>query len=499
MVERQPWLTAATPVYVALAAAAVSGKNTFAVTLVITYGAVLAGLALRLRFGRRWAIAYYVSAVVPSLFALLRATPPHAGVVEALLLIFAVTAYGIALVERSPLAGLAAATYAGLATSVQLDAHALLPLALALAAIGIAIGRLGGWRWSWPAYTTALIAALGTAFFGHGSPGFEGWALLALAVVAYLIAVIESQAEILALALFLGVVALVAGVTALGWVDWQVALAFITLSWLYTAGQWLWGALPWLRARPGIVQWSDPETPLGDHSRWQDMRRLGRMMHHGAGLLVGGGVVLTVMLVTDTFTPQTTMAQIEAVALLSLAAMVALSARTIPLHLLWYVAGGLLALGISWEVRWLGADNIQAFVLAPASYLLVIGALLPSDHRLRDAARAGQIASLLGALLLLLPTLTQSFTTALSENWIYASILAVEALIIAAIGVGTHTRALILLGTGFFGLAAIRGALLAFSSGVPVALIIAALAVLLMGSATWLSLRVRREPDAPQF
>jgi hypothetical protein len=108
------------------------------------------------------------------------------------------------------------------------------------------------------------------------------------------------------------------------------------------------------------------------------------------------------------------------------------------------------------------------------------------------------MASLLGALLLMLPTLAQSFTTAQSENWIYASALALEALAIAAVGVGTHTRALILLGTGFFGLAAIRGALLAFSSGVPVALIIAALALLLMGGATWLSLRVRREAGAAQ-
>ena len=83
------------------------------------------------------------------------------------------------------------------------------------------------------------------------------------------------------------------------------------------------------------------------------------------------------------------------------------------------------------------------------------------------------------------------------QNWIYASVLALEALAIAAVGVGTHTRALILLGTGFFGLAAIRGALLAFSSGVPVALIIAALALVLMGSATWLSLRVRQDASVP--
>jgi hypothetical protein len=288
--------------------------------------------------------------------------------------------------------------------------------------------------------------------------------------------------------------ALAAGVSALGWLPWQAALAFVALSWLYAAGQWLWGALPWLRNRPGQLWWLDPNATVAP--RWRDTRFLGEIIHRGAGLLVGSGVVVAAALAPETLTPYTGLAQIEVVALLSLAALVALHARVIPFHALWYGAGGLAALAVSWQARWFGADNIQAFVLAPGSYLLIIGALLPADRRLRNPARAGQIASLLGALLLLLPTLTQSFTTQPSENWIYASALALEALVIAAIGVGAHARALLLLGTGFFGLAAIRGAMLAFTSGVPVALIIAALALLLMGGATWLSLRVRREASA---
>jgi hypothetical protein len=414
-----------------------------------------------------------------------------------------VTAYGIALIERAPLAGLVAAAYAGLAAIVQSDAHALLPLALALAAVGIAVGRAAGWRWAWPAYAASLVAAMMTALLGLHAPEFEGWALLALALVAYLVALIEAQVEVLALALFIGVLALAAGASALGWTPWQALLAFVALSWLYTGGQWFWGALPWLRQRRALPWWTDPRwtnpEALPDNAANRlSVQRVGGIVHHIAGLLVGSGVVVAALLAADTYSPHTALAQVEAVALVSLAIMVALSARTIPLHALWYVAGGLLAVAVSWEVCWIGADNIQAFVLAPASYLLIIGVLLPADHRLRSPVRAGQLATLLGALLLLLPTLTQSFTTALSENWIYASVLAVEALVIAAIGVGAHARALILLGTGFFGLAAIRGALLAFSSGVPVALIIAALALLLMGGATWLSLRVRHETGVPQ-
>ena len=83
-----------------------------------------------------------------------------------------------------------------------------------------------------------------TALLGLHAPGFEGWALLALALVAYLVALIEAQVEVLALALFIGVLALAAGASALGWTPWQALLAFVALSWLYTGGQWFWGACP---------------------------------------------------------------------------------------------------------------------------------------------------------------------------------------------------------------------------------------------------------------
>jgi hypothetical protein len=497
VVERQPWVASAVPFYVFLAAVAARDPHGFVKILAITYGVVIIGLALRLSVGRRWALVAYLSAILPSLLAISRVTPNTPGVAEALLLIFAVTTYGIALVEHVPNVGIIAVAYAGLAAIVQPGAHVLLPLALALAAVGIAIGRVGGWRWAWPAYASSLLVALVTALLGVRLHGFEGWALLAFALTAYVVAMVESQAEALVLALAIGVLALAAGARALDWPLWQAALAFVGLSWLYVAGQWLWGALPWLRNRPGRPWWMDDEMSA-KHASWQDVRFVGRIIHHFAGLLVGSGVALAALLIVQTYLPGEPLAEVEVVALASLAVMVALSARVIPLHALWYVSGGLLAVAVSWQVRWLGADNIQAFVLAPGSYLLIIGALLPADHRLRNPVRLGQMASLFGALLLLLPTLTQSFTTPQSENWVYAAVLALEALAIAAIGVGTHSRVLLLLGTGFFGLAAIRGALLAFSSGVPVALIIAALALLLMGGATWLSLRVRREASTAQ-
>lgn len=133
---------------------------------------------------------------------------------------------------------------------------------------------------------------------------------------------------------------------------------------------------------------------------------------------------------------------------------------------------------------------MQALVLAPGTYQLVIGALLPADKRLNSPERLSQGASLVGALLVLVPTLLQSFQTGPDRP--YALVLALEALLIAGAGVGTHSRSLVLVGSAFVGLAALRGAILAVQSELPVPVVIALLAILLMGAATWLSLRSRR-------
>jgi hypothetical protein len=165
-----------------------------------------------------------------------------------------------------------------------------------------------------------------------------------------------------------------------------------------------------------------------------------------------------------------------------------------PPHALWYLAGESAAVAMTFGARWLGADNIQALVIAPGSYQLLVGALLPVDKRLNRPLGLGRAASTAGSLLLLLPTLAQSFTAA--DGWIYALLLATEALIIVGVGLGTRARVLILTGSAFVVLAAIRGAVVAYQNGVPAALVIAALAVLLMGGATWLSLRARGAENA---
>lgn len=495
MWERQPALTILTVLYALVAVERIPGPENLPPTLVMFFAVAAASYFAERRLGWRWALSLYAIEAGTSLFAVGRVQPYDAGTVEALVLLFAATVYAQSVLGRQPWLLFGTVLYAASAAVVQPDAHGLLPLALALAALGLLAGRVGGWRWSWPLYGAALVAAAATALQARPSPGFEALALLALALFAYVVAAVESRPDALPLVLLFGALALAAG---LRWGEapaWAGILCFAALSWLYTLGAWLWGAIPWLRATPHGDWWIAGHPDPTVRARVGDPRIAGRWVHRIAGLLVASATVLVAPVATDAFAARGPATQAEALAMLSLAGLLAYLSRADRLYALRYLAGGLVTLAVTWELRWLGASNPQALVVAPGSYLMLIGALLPADARLRHPARLGQVASLAGALVLLVPTVAQSFTE--EQEWIYALVLAVEALVITAVGVGTHARLLVLVGTGFVGLAALRGVVLAFDSGVPVALIIAAIAALLLGGATWLSLRGRRDTDIP--
>ncbi|HEX6797871.1 MAG TPA: zinc ribbon domain-containing protein [Ktedonobacterales bacterium] len=493
--DRFPYATPAAFLYALAATRLLPGPENLVPTLAITFGCVALGIAARLRFGRAWALAFYAVAAQASLFAVARVPHANPGATEALLLIFAAAAYAVAVVEAAPLAGFAPAAYGIWAALVQPDAHALLPLALVLAAIGFAVGRLVGPRWSWPAYLMAAASAGATAVLGQAQPSFEPLALLALAVAAYLIAAAESRADVLPLALALGVFALSSGIGALHWAEWQGVLAFAGLSWIYMGLGELWRRLPWLRDR-GFLWWGIADAAVGlslasAPEPWRTTRGAGERIQRWGALLAGAGTTLVALIAPSAFAPRSAPTEAAVVALLALAGLLAMQSRASGWHLALYAAGMLAALAVSWQARWLGADNMQAYILTPGSLLIVEGALAPSDRRLgRYAAPLGQLLSFAGAAVLLLPTLGQSFAT--DPNWLYALILAVEALALALAGVGTRSRLLVLAGSVFVGVAALRGAALAVDSGVPIPLVIGGLALLLMGGATWLSLRVRQ-------
>ncbi|HEY7984648.1 MAG TPA: zinc ribbon domain-containing protein, partial [Ktedonobacterales bacterium] len=435
--DRQPWLTAVAGAYGLAAAALMPDPGNFVPALALTFVAAGLGVGLRIRFGRPWALAAYAVAVGASVLAALRVTPFDAGHVEALLLVFAAVAYFAAVVEREPWAGIAPALYVTAAVVVQPDAHALLPVALGTAVLGLLAGRVAGPRWSWPLYAASAVAAAATALLGQGQGLFEATALLAIALAAYAIAALESRPDVLPLALVLGVLALASAVGVWELADWQIVLAFAGLGAAYVLGGWAWEKLPGLRPH-GLIWWAarlpDPEA----RARWGDPRRGGWWVHAAGGLLVAAGTVVAALVTPDAFTHGAAETQAIAVALLVLGGLLALLGLARGVRPALYAAGEMVALAITWEARWLGADNIQAFVLAPGSYQMLIGALLPSERRVPFALRLGQAASVVGALILLIPTLYQSFQP--DRDWIYAIALAVEALIIAGVGVGTRSR-----------------------------------------------------------
>jgi hypothetical protein len=467
------------------------GPDNLAPTLMIVFGAAAAGVAIRLRSAGDWGYPLYALAAGASLFAVGYVPGAQLGAVEALLVVFGAAAYVIAALERRPVVGLAPVFYLGWAALRQTDAHALLPLALGLAVLGMALGRITAIRWAWPAYLAAGIAGAYGAFLGRGDTGFEPLALAALGLAAYVIAVLEARPELLPVPLSLGSLALATYVSWRGWPEWAGVLVFIGLGWSYYGLGLLWQRLP-LRANPDAEHYLRRALPALPE-RWRDVHVAGLEIQTWGGILIAVSTVVAAVVRSDGFMPHASTTWAAAGTLVSLATLLAFHGwrgrKRAPL----YLAGEALALAITWLLRALGAENTQAFVLALGSYQMLVGAFLPVDRHAGKLRRLAPLSSLAGSGLLLLPTLGQSFAS--EPNGVYALLLGLEALVVAGIGVGTRARLLVLIGSAFVGAAALRGAALAVNSGVPVPLVIGGLALLLMGGATWLSLRSRHEAE----
>jgi hypothetical protein len=186
------------------------------------------------------------------------------------------------------------------------------------------------------------------------------------------------------------------------------------------------------------------------------------------------------------------LAHVGAGALLVLAALLfwsgRLQAQTTTRRWCGYTTGLLLALVVSWELSALGQTHLDVLTLAPASYLIVISPFLSRDETLPYHHRIGQCCSVLGAILLLAPTLWLSFS---AENLQPTLILAGEALILLLLGVGLHVRFFVLSGAALVVVAAMH-ALFLPSLGLPPSLALTILGGTLLAIATALSLARHR-------
>jgi len=507
--------------YRLLSAVPLFGSRQLEAILGIIFASVAAGAALRLpsvrlRVRPMWSWAPYASAVGSSLLALLAVPGADPVLLRTLLLVFAAVAYLVVVLEGNPWVGLVPACYALVGVLVKPDEEVLLFLALGLAALGLLTGRAAGVSWSWPFYAVASVAGILAAVVGQGDSKFEPGALLLLAVLSYLIAAIESRADLLPLALVMGALALASGAGAFHLEDQSfpgaTLGAFLLLSWLYTLGQFAWEALPWLRPR-GVLWWT-PATAHEQLALWRSPRFVGAFLHRWAGLLLAGGTAFVALLEMGflgreepkmflglrLYTPGV----LAAVAFFSLAGMLALLTRRHRFHIAWYLAGECLALACFCFLFGLGITSVQLLLLAPGTAQLVIGALLPGDWRLRNPVRLGQAASLVGALLLIAPALVQILQVGghpgpdqLFVEVVSEVISVVEAILITFLGVVIGSRFLRFLGYTLVGVTSLIAIFLTYlATSLPFAL--GALALLLIGLATWLSIHLRGAGTLPK-
>jgi hypothetical protein len=158
----------------------------------------------------------------------------------------------------------------------------------------------------------------------------------------------------------------------------------------------------------------------------------------------------------------------------------------------------------SWRGRWWNIALLSASVLMAMIEISIFRDSSPHAEALKlgflaVTALAGYITVVLdrgypetviaASLLIFLPMFTQSVTS--DPPVLFTSLLALEAVAMTVLGVGMRARGQMFIGSGFVALAALRGAVLAYSSGVPIAVIIAGLALFLLAVATWLSLQAR--------
>jgi hypothetical protein len=309
-----------------------------------------------------------------------------------------------------------------------------------------------------------MLFGLKQSFYGvMPAPGTVSVALLLYAVVAFGVLLVERAPEALVFPVVLAVWAIGEIHLAL----WQLMIAYSMLCVLIFASRFIWKIIP------PATNWL-PAT-------W---------LHRVFGLVGQALVVLFVIKQDGLSAGSGPLAHAGAGALFVLALLLFWFGRlqhevTVQRYCA-YGAGALLSLMVPWELLAFRQTNLDLLTLAPASYLSVIGPFLMCEEALRQHHRIGQVVSLVGAALLLLPTLWLSFS---ANALLYTLILLGESLVLLLLGLGLRARVLILCGAGLIVVDALH-ALFLTTSSTPLAL--AGLGVILLLVASGLTLARHR-------
>ncbi|HLZ56099.1 MAG TPA: hypothetical protein VKR06_04060 [Ktedonosporobacter sp.] len=442
---------------------------------------------------------------VPAEF-LLRANYPFYAAIPESLFVYALLAYGVLLLERRANWQWLVAVFAIWGTSLiwqtigcrpitslyspicgdgQSITYWLTGIAYATAVLGLVAGRLSWYitgeassplaalrapfRWNWSWYLTTIVAILLTVVWNVWMPDFSHGimfgSLFALIVLTIAVMLIERSPEMLVVP-----VALAAwSISQTQWLFWQQILAYTILCVLIFASQFIWRALP-------------AATHLLPSTRLHRILALG-----GSGL-----VILMIIIQGGLFAASGMLAHMGAVALLVLAGLLfwygCLQMEKRRRHWCFYGSGLLLSLVAPWELSALGLTHLDWLTLVPASYLVVVAPFLSRDEVLPYSHRIGQICSILGSALLLLPTLWLSFN---QDNLQPTLVLAGESLVLLLLGITTRIRFFVLSGAALVVVSAMH-ALFLPSLSIPPSLALAILGGVLLAIATGLSLARHR-------
>jgi hypothetical protein len=250
------------------------------------------------------------------------------------------------------------------------------------------------------------------------------------------------------------------------WAAWQLVVAYSLLCVLVFAAQFAWEFVP-----------STTTSHL-----------LSIRLYRICALAGQALIVLSILLQGGPFVHDVVLAHAGAGALFVLALLLCWYGRLQHTELAqsgyYYWAGLLLSLIVPWELVIFKQTNLDLLTLAPAVYFSAIGQLLIREGELPSRRRAGQIALMLGATLLLLPTLWLSFSAA-KQELLYTLVLLGEALVLLLLGIGRRVRVLVLYGASLIIVGSLHALFLSTNS-TPLALV--GLGLILVLIATGLTL-----------
>jgi hypothetical protein len=429
----------------------------------ITLAGALAGLIASRSAGKLWAVPWYVTALLSAVMLGITTTPkPLAlwllpGVAALIVLVSSLEKRS----EGNWLAALFAIWSFGIAAYLY-DTLFLFLAALSCASIAailsVSIGRVRSrarlrskafLTYPLPAYTLLLTAA---TLMGIGQTlapfaQFPLWlALLLVAVVLFLVMLIERAPEALVLVAAFAAWAIARG----GPGTWQSILAYSVLCTLIFLAQFVWRTL-----RP-VTNWFPAEA-------------LPRAMALGGQTLV----VLFAFASTAT-SDQGALAQAGVCSLLILTGLTAWFAYTQHTRQIrfWsnYSAGLLLALALMWELYVLaGSVFPELLIIPPASYLTVTAPFLLREKTLPGGRSGGYIAAVSGSLALLLPSFIISLGSRGAIGPIPGALLAVllllgETLALFLLGIMFRVRFFVLGGAALVVVGAVRALFYAIRS-----------------------------------